>query len=206
MTATSTTTPSGGSVHEGQGFHPPDDGDAPRGPLDEIKNGLKVWADVGLTLGKSVDDLGARFERTMNRLQKYTPKDYGIAQASPYPAAGVLCLNFGSPDQGDRWEVTGVIIGGADANVAAAGTAALYVGALAPTNNQPAPGGLTNAADLYPALPVARTYGTRQLVVNDQEYLFAVIFAGTAGQTYVGNISATVFNVAAAQGRDTTVL
>jgi hypothetical protein len=196
-------------AHEGPAFAPPGDDDASSqssGPLDDIRNGLKAWFDVGLTIGKSVDRMETNVRKMMDRLQRNTPVDYGYAAAGPAPAGADLLLNLGTPDQGTRWEVTSLLIGGADANIAAAGTAAAYVGAMVPQNNQPAPGGFTNVADLAPALPFVRFYGTRQLVVNDSENLFVVIFGGTAAQLYVANFSATVFNVAAAGGKDANIL
>ena len=44
-------------AHEGTGTNVPTDLDAPSssGPLDQITSGLKVWANVGATLGKSLD-------------------------------------------------------------------------------------------------------------------------------------------------------
>jgi hypothetical protein len=101
-------------------------------PLDEIKNGLKVWADVGLTLGKSIDKNTDTIRRLNARLQHNTPVDYGIGISGVFPAAGTLLLNFGSPDQGTRWEVTGCVVGGVDAFTAAAGRAGLYVSSVPP--------------------------------------------------------------------------
>lgn len=193
--------------HEGQGvasLPDQDDGSpASSGPLDDIKNGIKMWADVGLTIGKTLDRHNENWSKMMDRLQRNTPVDYGVPASGVFPASGNLLLPFGSPDQGTRWEVTGCVVGGTDLNVAAAGTAGLYVAAY---QAQPAPGGLSNAADYASFLPNIAFYGTRQLVVNDSEYAFLVIFGGTPGQTYVANMSATVFNVASAGGKDTTIL
>ncbi len=175
-------------------------------PLDDIKSGLKVWADVGLTLGKSINENTKATRRLWDRLQHGTPVDYGIGVAGVYPASGNLLLNFGSPDQGTRWEVTGVVLGGVDSNTVAAGQAGLYVSGQLPAPGGAAPAGITALADRAPTLPDVAFYGTRQLVVNDQEYLFAIIFGGTPGQTYAGNFSTTVFWADAGGGRDMTVL
>jgi len=175
-------------------------------PLDEIKSGLKVWANVGVTLGKSLDEHTAAIKKLNARLQHNVPVDYGIGVAGVFPAAGNLLLNFGSPDQGTRWEVTGVVLGGVDTNITAAGQAGLYVSGQIPPPGGAAPAGITALADRAPTLPDIAFYGTRQLVVNDQEFLFAVIFGGTPGQTYAGNFSATVFWTDAGGGRDTTIL
>lgn len=194
--------------HEGHYAFAPVDNDAPpSSPLDDIKSGLKVWADVGVTLGKSLDAQTRSWTALMERLQHNTPVDFGSAASGVAVTGQALLLNFGSPDQGRRWEVTNLVVGGTDANIAAAGTAALYVSGQLPVGpGLAAPAGMTAVADVLPALPAAKFYGTRQIVVNDQEYLFAIVFGGTNGQTYAGNASVTVVPVDAAGGRDVAIL
>lgn len=194
--------------HEGHFAFAPADTDAPpSSPLDEIRNGLKIWGDVGLTLGKSLDAQTRSWTQLMERLQHNTPVDYGPAASGVFATGQALLLNLGTPDQGRRWEVMSVAIGGNDANIAATGTAALYVsGQLPVVTGGPAPAGMTAVADIYATLPAARQYGTRQIVVNDQEYLFALVFGGTNGQGYAANASVTVFPVDATGGRDVTIL
>lgn len=198
----------GDNDHEGaQTNHPSVNADeAPAGPLDEIKSGLKVWANLGVTLGESLDKQTASFNRFMRRLQHNTPVDYGSAASGVFPASGVLVLILGSPDQGYRWDVTNVVVGGIDANTAVAGTAGLYVSGFAPVTPNLNPAGLSDVADIAKSLPNVGFYGTRQLVVNDQEYLLVVIFGGTPGTTYVADFSATVFPVDAAGGKDEITL
>lgn len=196
-----------GTRHEGQGADYPLADDAPEpSPLDRLQKGLAAWLSVGVTLGDQLEKQTDAYNRLMDRLQRNTPVDYGAAASGVYPASGVLALNFGTPDQGTRWEVTNVVVGGTDLNVTVAGSVGLYVAGLVPSNNQQAAGGITNAADYGTPLPNVAFYGTRQLVVNDQEYLFAIVFGGTPGTLYGGNMSATVFNIAAAQGKDITIL
>jgi len=200
----------GDNDHEGaRTNHPPDADDAPAStsPLDEIVSGLKVWADVGITLGTKMDEQSKSYDRFMARLQRNTPVDYGGAAAGVFPASGVLLLNFGTPDQGTRWEVTAVAVGGVDFDTAVAGKAGLFVSSqlpIGPTGRAPA--GTTALADLANALPNVAFYGTRQLVVNDQEYLFLIVSGGTAGTTYAANFSATVFPSDAAGGKDVVTL
>lgn len=199
------TTP-GSTVSEGQGWLPPDDDEPAQSPLDKLTSGIEAFLQVGITLGKHLDEQDRRHRELMSRLQRGTPVDYGAGSSGAFPASGALLLPLGTPDQGCRWEVTNVVVGGTDLNVAAVGTAGLYVGALQPTNNQTAPGGITVAADYASSLPNVGFYGTRQLVVNDQEYIFLIVFGGTVGQVYAASMSATVFNVAAAEGKDVTIL
>ena len=194
--------------HEGHVAYAPDDPDAQPGPLDDIKNGLKVWFDLGATLGQQMDEQHRSWRRLMQRLQHATPVDYGIGVSGIYPATGNLVLVFGTPDQGTYWEIESCVLGGTDVNVTATGSAGLYVSAVLPVpgGGGVAPGGITSLADRAATLPNVAFYGRRDLVVNDQEYLFAVIFGGAAGQTYAGNMSATVVPVDAASGRDVVTL
>jgi len=60
-------------------------------------------------------------------------------------------------------------------------------------------------ADYASSLPNVGFYGTRQLLVNDQETLVLLVDGGTAGQVYVANAQMSVFNVMAAMGRTATV-
>jgi hypothetical protein len=176
-------------------------------PLSDIRSGLKVFANVGLSLGKSLDEHTTALREYNRRLQRNTPIDYGSQASGAYPTTGLLVLNLGTPDQGTRWEVTSCAVGGLDQNVTANGSAGLYVAGYLPTTGTITnPSGLAQMADQAKTLPNVGFYGTRQLVVNDQEYLFLVIFGGTAGQTYVANASMTVFNVGSAGGKDTNVL
>jgi hypothetical protein len=193
--------------HEGTRRTLPPDDDAPApGPLDEIKKGLKIVANLGVTLGSSIDRMTRSHDRLMNALQRNTPVDYGIGVAGVYPAAGNLVLNFGTPDQGFMWEIESIVLGGTDVNVTAIGSVGVYVSGVLPPPGGSAPGGITSLADRSTALPNVAFYGRRDLIVNDQEYLFAVIFGGAVGQTYGGNMSATVFPVDAGRGKDVVTL
>jgi hypothetical protein len=199
-------------AHEGVWVPPPGadpDIAAPSSsPLDDIKTGIKAWFDVGIQLGESVDKLHTTTRKLLARLEHNTPVDYGSGAAGVYPATGSMVLNFGTPDQGSRWEVTNVVIGGLDQNTTAAGTAGLYVSSIGIDSGSagPVPGGMTVMVDQAKTLPNVAFYGTRQLVVNDQEYLLACIFGGTPGQTYAAQASMTVFPLGAAGGRDTNIL
>jgi len=164
-----------------------------------VESGLKVWADVGLTIGRHVEELGSKIDR-LNRLwanlEANTPVDYQSVASGVFVTGTPLILNLGSPDIGTYWEVTGVAVGGLEINVTAAGAPGLYVSAV-PTL---AGAGLANVSDFWASMPAMANYGTRQLVVKDQESLFFVIFGGTNGQTYVANASVTVFPVGSAKG------
>lgn len=168
-------------------------------PSDEslsqkLFSGLEVFADVGIKLGKSIDEHTEQLRKN-SEMQRNTPV-YSQSQVSGvFPSSGNLILDLGKPDRGTAWEVGQAVIGGTDLNVAAVGTAGLYV-----TGSTAATGGTTNAADYAASLPNVGFYGMHQLVVNSGEHLLAVIFGGTVGQVYVAEASFTVFNTSAGQG------
>jgi hypothetical protein len=108
-----------------------------------------------------------------------------------------LLLVLGSPDLGTYWEVTQTAFGGLDYTTTAAGGVGLYVAAM-PTM---ASASMMNLEDFWAAMPNATNYGTRQLVVNDNEYLMATINGGTNGQTYIGRASVTVWRDVAQRGK-----
>ena len=165
---------------------------------DNLQNGLKVWLDVGLKLGKQLEEQKARADKLVERLNRNTPVDYTFSQYGVFPSSGPLVLNIGSPDLGTYWEVESVIVGGTEVNVTAAGKAGLYVTAVPTVAGL----GLSNCVDIAASLPNAGFYGRRDIVVTAQENLVIAIYSGTVGQGYIASASVTVLNVAAAQGND----
>ena len=191
-------------AHEGTDQHwtdpAPNEAAGKAGPLDEIRSGVKAFMDVGISIGKAVDRQVADTRALLRRLEYNTPVNYGAAASGTYPATGSLVLNFGAPDQGTYWEVESIAVGGLDVNVTATGTAGLYVAGFLPLANGAGAPGITSCADYANALPNVAFYGGRDIVVNDQEYLFAIIFGGSVGQVYGGNAQVSVFQVASARG------
>ena len=178
------------------------EGDTPAQAEAKVASGIKLWADVGIKLGQSVDKAAATSDRLAKQLQHNTPVFY--SQAASATCAGPttpLMLQLGSPDQGTYWEVTSVAVGGSDYDTVAAGSAGLYVTAFANVNTVE----MSALADYAGTLPNVGFYGTRQLLVQDQETLVLVINGGTAGQVYTANAQMSVFNVTASMGRTATV-
>ena len=155
---------------------------------------ISAFIDTGRTLTERMDKLTKQNEALWRRLQAETPVQNNQAASGVFPSSGNLVLTLGTPDRGTFWEVQSVVAGGTDVNVSAAGKAGLYVTA------SPGAIGLNNCHDFASTLPNVGFYGGRQLYVNDGEQLYLVIFGGSAGQTYVANVSYTVFNVASANG------
>jgi hypothetical protein len=189
-------------AHEGdRDYLPTTDSDTPStGPLDDIKSGLKLWADLGVSIGKSLDEVAKTNKKLLARLQRNTPIDYSCIASAVCPAAGFCVLNFGSPDQGTFWHVESCAVGGLDEFTAAAGTAGLYVSGFVPQSGTTQSPGMTSLADQATTLPNIGFYGGRDVVVNDQEYLFLLIFNGTSAQQYAANAQVTVYNVTAGKG------
>ena len=190
------------TIHEGPRRDMTDavdlDSISPKTMTDDLVSGLKVWVDVGLKLGKQIEEQKAKADRAAERLQRNTPVDYTLSQYGVFPSSGPLILNIGSPDLGTYWEVESVIIGGTEVNVTAAGKAGLYVTALPTVAGL----GLSNCVDIAQSLPNAGFYGRRDIVVTAQESIVIAIYSGTVGQGYIVSASVTVLNVAAAQGND----
>lgn len=178
--------------------------------MDRCLRGIEFGLQLGIKLGNQLDDFAKKQVELNERIQRFTPIDYECAASGQAVAGTPLLLVLGTPDEGTYWEVEQAAIGGLDVNVAAAGTAGLYVAGAIPQlfgTNLTGHGGLTNVADSnFAALPKTNFYGRRDVIVNSSEYLYAVVFGGTAAQFYVAEASVSVFNIVAAQGRDTVTL
>jgi hypothetical protein len=170
--------------------------------------GLKVWANVGVELGKAVEKQTEMNKRLWRRLQWATPVTYRNQVGAVFPSSGNLVLDLGSPDQGTRWTVHNFAIGGTDINVTATGKFGLYISGYLAPGFSPGMGALVDGAEwgATPDMPYTNQYGSDQLIVNDAENLYAVVFGGTAGQTYMASMTCTVTNVAATLGTVTDVI
>ena len=193
-------------AHEGTGpdyVDPEVERQDDRHMLRRLTSGIEMFIDVGLNLGKQVEESGRATRRLLDRLEGNTPVDYSTATSGVYPSSGTMMLTFGSPDQGTFWEVESVAVGGGDQNVAIAGTAGLYISGYIPTiSGSP---GMSSMIDQATSLPNVGFYGGRQCLVQDQESLVLVIFGGTPGTQYIANAQITVYNNAAGRGRVSVV-
>jgi hypothetical protein len=173
-------------------------------PLDDLKSGLKVWFDLGLTLGKKLDEQTDTLNKALRRLERNTPVNFAAVASGTYPAGAgaTLVLNLGSPDQGTYWQVNSCAVGGTDVNTTISGTpsAGLYVSPFLPNGNLSQSPGLLSAIDRAASLPNFAFYGTAQNIVSESDYLFLIIFNGNVGTQYAANAQVQVFNVAAAGG------
>ena len=175
---------------------------------DEMSaGGIQLALNALVQIGQRIEQQSAKLDAAMQRLQRFTPVDYGVgASATCVSGSTPLILNLGSPDMGTYWEVEQVAVGGSDGNVTVGGMSVLYVTSnTLLAGNQFIGGGMSNVADIAKTLPNVGFYGRRDIVVMSQEYLVAVVYGGTPGVIYNATGSVSVYNVAAAQGRDVTV-
>lgn len=166
----------------------------------ELQSGLKLWADVGVSIGKSVDQ-NTEIMKKWQSLQENTPFTYQVVTNGYANSNGSVLLNLGSPDQGTYWEVQMVSIGGTDVNVTAAGSAGLYV-----SGSSNVTGGASNLNDYAQYLPNVGFYGSKKLIIKDGEYLLINVFGGTSGQNYVATARVSVIEDRAARGKAVTTL
>ena len=173
-----------------------------------VLRGIQFGVNLAVKIGDTLDGIAKKQDQLNENLQRFTPVDYELASSGVVNGTNPLVLPLGSPDPGTYWEVEQCAIGGTDQNVTAAGSAGLYVAATVPTLGAGGAlighGGFVNIADRAATLPNFAFYGRRDLVVMSQEWLYVVVFGGTAGQVYVANSSVSTYNVAAARGVDVT--
>ena len=106
----------------------------------------------------------------------------------PNPSA-TFAIDLGHPMAGKWWQVRQMIVGGSDITTTPAGIGWVVVQAENPSANPP----LFNVRDFTSGtLPQRAFYGTHELVVQQNEHLWVVITAGTAGTQYA--VSAMVEN------------
>jgi len=194
----------GDTWHEGN--VPTPDSNTPNAETESdehpLVTGINLMAKVGLQIGKAaetMDKATAKMDQLARALERNTPVDASVVASGTFVTGTPLVLNFGQPDAGTFWELTSFAIGGTEINVTATGSWGLYTSGLASL----AGAGLTNLVDVGSAMPGVFNYSSAQVIANDAENVFAIIFGGTNGQTYVANIQFRVFNVIASQGQVT---
>lgn len=152
---------------------------------------------IGLDLSSKMEKLISTNEQIWKRLQRNTPQLARFAVSLTITNTAQQTVTLSGPDSGYYWLVESIAVGGNDQNVTAAGSAAIYV---VGSNVLVSPG-MGNLVDQAKTLPNTAFYGSRDIVINDGEYLLGTIFGGTSGQTYVFNISASVYPTDFGSGR-----
>ena len=191
--------------HEGNVWSP--DSNTPNAepsPEQEPVTGINLLGKISLQIGKAQEELARTNERVgqlARAIERNTPV-FGANVASGVAVTSTnLVLNLGSPDSGTFWEINSFAIGGTEIDVTAAGKWGLYISSVVSS----AGAGLSNLADLgvvtSALMPFATNYSTGQLIVHENESVFAIVFGGTNAQQYVANIQYRAYNVIASQGQ-----
>lgn len=166
--------------------------------LDASAGPLEVVAGLSLELNRMNDryERDALAERRKREAMRARMPAYVRFQTSvviPTPTVRTA-MSLGGPDAGFYWLVRRLVIGGVTFKTVAAGSAEIYVTALAPPFGTAGVGpivaalAMTDIADQYATLPTPAGrgfYSNSQMIVQENENLVVVIDTGTAGQTYV---------------------
>ena len=155
-------------------------------PGFDIRAAFEVAVGLGNQLSASVEQQ----KKLVAKLNATTPIMHRPATSAicPTPTAS-FAMDLGTPSQGTFWEVRKVVVGGIEVTTAAAGSAGLYLSGSPTVNGA----GLNNVEDYAASLPNVGYYGAGALYVRPNEHLFVVVFGGTAGQIYVANAFARIY-------------
>lgn len=154
------------------------------GPI-EIMAGLKAELS---TMNKQNKEAWRQRELARTRVPMSVRQFASAAIPSPTVRTGI---SFGGPDPGFYWLLRRLIVGGVTWKTTAAGTAEVYVTALAAGQGQAAVGPIINGlalsdmVDQAATLPAKAFYSNQQVIIQEQENLVVVIDTGTANQQYV---------------------
>ena len=166
---------------------------------EKLESGLKLWADIGVEVGRSVDKMSDKADKLAKALQDETPIYRTFVQAGSFVTGTPLYLDLGAPDVGTFWEVRGWTVGGTDYSVTAAGTSGLYIS----TNAVNYANNLGNVVDFSLTLPYSNRYSSEQIVVKAGEGVVVGIQGATNGQVYYSNVRVLVWPDDAGQGAAT---
>lgn len=151
--------------------------------------GLDVSFGLELAVGELTKEMKrqrrlAQLKDMQSRLE--VPRDTRVNLAAlgagnnVFPSSGNLILYVDGPQEGVFWEVHEIVVGGAAANAAPAGTAYVHISGAPPTDLS-----LATAKDFSQTpFPVKGTWGTRAFVLRPQQNLYVTITGGTVGTTY----------------------
>lgn len=167
----------------------------------EPVSGINLFGKVALQIGKASEEMSRTADKVgqlARAVERNTPVNAASVASGVFVTGVPLVLNFGAPDVGTFWEISSWSVGGTEINVTATvGHIGLYTSALATL-----PGaGMANLVAWSGTAPYVDHFSPGQVFGNDGENVFAIIYGGTNGQTYVSNIQFRVYNVIASQGQ-----
>lgn len=170
--------------------------------LDVGLGPIEVMASLGVELSKLNAYNEAQHRRDIARTR--VPASVRLFTSVIIPTPTVRTgLNLGGPSAGFYWMVRRLIIGGVTWKTTAAGTAEVFVTALAGAEGQAVVGPMINGlalsdmVDQTAALPSKAYYSDQQFVVQENENLVIVIDTGTAAQQYVATAQIQLFRTIA---------
>jgi hypothetical protein len=166
---------------------------------DKLESGLKLWADVGVEVGRSVDKVAEKTDQLAKALQDETPIYRTFVGAGSFVTGTPLYLDLGAPDVGTFWEVRGWTVGGTNYYVTATGNSGLYIS----TNAVDYANNLGNVVDFSLTLPYSNRYSSEPIVVKAGESVVVGIQGATNAQVYYSNVRVLVWRDDAGQGAAT---
>lgn len=154
--------------------------------------GLDVTLQTVATGIKALAQETAKLARTITTA---TPTPRSVFANAVMPAGGMVVLDLGGPNPGTRWNVKRFgIIRGDDATQTLGGVANLYVGkSTIVTLTPPLIAAPTEGWKwFFATLPNVIAYSDNVITVQAGNNLFAVVTAGTVGQSVTANAEVEV--------------
>jgi len=152
----------------------------------------QLVAKIGLmvSVGEQTRDQTARMSKKLDAFRAQQPVDFRAIGSATADAGGVAVIQFspGGPDQGHKWEIQNVVLGGDTFATAAASSAVeYYASAMDFRTLLDTSPPLTDLVDgTTTALPFPAFYSRGQYTLRPGEKLYVRITGGTEGQQYVG--------------------
>lgn len=170
---------------------------------DDIGAGLGihfgVLADLAVRLGSAADAMDrvtSSLERARQSVSDQIPITARVAHSAVCSAAGVAVIDMRGPDQGRRWELRSVFVGGAQVTGTPAGKGYLFVAGANPDSTQTGDLSIVNARDLITqALPDSAFYSSDQVALEYPEKVWVVITGGSSSLQYAANLVALDYPV-----------
>lgn len=156
--------------------------DDPWGNTDEGGFFAAAFAKLSLSLNGVTDAIKANQDRPTP-----IPVDLRKFASVAANAAGVAYLDLGAPDQGTRWLIRHISVGGVTYDTTVIGRCDVYVAATKPVvSNLP---DLQDSTGIGDTLPAIAFYGARDLTVMTSEHLWLVVVGGGPGVLYSAGVS-----------------
>lgn len=152
----------------------------------------QLVAKLGLmvSIGEQQTKETRKMSRKLDAFRAMQPVDFRAQGSAVADAGGIAVIQFtpSGPDQGHKWELQNLIIGGVTWATVAAGAAEVYVSAMDFRLLRDASPPLTDLVDASAnALPLPAQYGRGDITIRNGEKLYVRLTGATNGQTYVAS-------------------